>query len=451
MSIDEVVVNCYGWRNISRIKNLCDYDYVLINLLSVRDEKSQNGVDWNHVDAVLSLKNTLEVLRHKGMIVVVGDPRFLISVTSESKLVQKPFLDWTGMLFVWDNSPGNTTDFLDRQFPYYQDYIDRFKSWSYSLTDISANTEKRDEVLRTIDRFEDRFRVRTSTKCICRNRYGKNLIFEAGLYVTEEEKYRKNQNNVFISLGSIVFLPPIDASEEETLLIALYRVFGIKASSSEPQWLTSCIVPNQEVYSNRIEDVKLQIQELDERLEQIQHELQQSRNHLKLLYARDFDLEIVVREIFKQLGANVEEPQEENKEDGWIAVKGREKNYEGVLEVKSTSSTHFKENGIRQLLEWIQRGITFRQKKYKGIFVGNNSIDQVPKERVLPFSDSWKISAELNGICALKSVDLYVIYTLFLLGRLNTDDFWEKVFTTNGIFDAQEYWSQLPDADSYLV
>ncbi len=38
-----------------------------------------------------------------------------------------------------------------------------------------------------------------------------------------------------------------------------------------------------------------------------------------------------------------------NKEDGWVTIKIKDKLYEGVLEIKSTQSSHFGESGIRQL------------------------------------------------------------------------------------------------------
>ena len=112
-------------------------------------------------------------------------------------------------------------------------------------------------------------------------------------------------------------------------------------------------MPNQELYLGRIGTVELEIQILNQKLQQIQEELKQARKHLELLYARELALESVVREVFRHLGASVEEPQGENKEDGWITPRIEETTYEGVLEIKSTNLTHFKENGIRQLLEWI--------------------------------------------------------------------------------------------------
>jgi hypothetical protein len=108
--------------------------------------------------------------------------------------------------------------------------------------------------------------------------------------------------------------------------------------------------------------------------------------------------------------------------------------YEGVLEVKSTRNEEFDEYGLKQLLDWINRGVELRRKKYKGIFVGNNSVDQPVGKRKGGFSDSWKKSAELHTIVAIKSEDLYSLYVLNKNVKLDANAFWKQLFSTNGIF-----------------
>jgi hypothetical protein len=112
--------------------------------------------------------------------------------------------------------------------------------------------------------------------------------------------------------------------------------------------------------------------------------------------------------------------------------------YEGVLEIKSAKSDQFSEDGRRQVLDWIERGRTIRGKNYKGIFIGNSAVTKPLKalsDRPDAFSDSWKKAAKLSQICAMKSEELYLIYLLHKKGKVNLDDFWTKLFKTDGIFD----------------
>jgi hypothetical protein len=115
------------------------------------------------------------------------------------------------------------------------------------------------------------------------------------------------------------------------------------------------------------------------------------------------------------------------------------KTYEGVLEIKSAKSDQFSEEGHRQLLEWMYRGKMIRQKNYKGIFIGNSAVTKPIKDRPDAFSNSWKKAAKLSQICAMKSEELYFIYILHKQKKVNLDDFWTKLFTTDGIFDIKPF------------
>ena len=113
--------------------------------------------------------------------------------------------------------------------------------------------------------------------------------------------------------------------------------------------------------------------------------------------------------------------------------------YEGVLEIKSTKSDQFGEDGRKQLLDWIDRGRTLRQKNYKGIFIGNSAVTTPLKDRPNAFSDSWKQAAALSQVCALKSEYLYFVHVLASQQKVNLDDFWKQLFATNGIFDINPF------------
>jgi hypothetical protein len=60
-------------------------------------------------------------------------------------------------------------------------------------------------------------------------------------------------------------------------------------------------------------------------------------------------------------------------------------------------------------------------------------------QRTFGFSDGWKKAAKLSQICAMKSEELFLIYILHKQGKVNLDDFWTKLFTTDGIFDIKPW------------
>jgi hypothetical protein len=84
-----------------------------------------------------------------------------------------------------------------------------------------------------------------------------------------------------------------------------------------------------------------------------------------------------------------------------------------------------------------------RDKNYKGIFIGNSAISTPLKslgDRPDAFSDSWKRAAKLSRICAMKSEELFFIFLLHKQGKVNLDEFWTKLFATDGIFDIKPFF-----------
>jgi hypothetical protein len=242
----------------------------------------------------------------------------------------------------------------------------------------------------------------------------------------------------------IYFLPEISLDEDETLLIVLRDFCDAASELPEPKWVSGFNVPGQKAIDDKIAQVKATLVEQQAALEKATTERAMARTCLKLLYEREYALEPVVRDILRQLGAKVDEPVEKNKEDGWVTIQVGGTTYEGVLEIKSAKSDQFNEDGRRQVLDWIARGRTLHSKNYKGIFIGNSAVSKPIKDRPDAFGDGWKKNAALCHICAMKSEELYLIYILHKQGKMNLDDFWTKLFTTDGIFDIKPFLPKEP-------
>jgi hypothetical protein len=165
------------------------------------------------------------------------------------------------------------------------------------------------------------------------------------------------------------------------------------------------------------------------------------RKPLKLLYETRPPLEEAVRSVLEALGAKVEAPGEDRaNEDGWVSVQVGDETFEGVLEIKGVKTKHFNFEGLRQLVEWIDRGWTFREKTYKGIVVGNSSREDPPRRRVWPFNPNWVNQAKMRGYVGIRSEDLYVLYRT---RRLDRGEFWRELFSTKGPFDMRSYRKRL--------
>jgi len=261
-------------------------------------------------------------------------------------------------------------------------------------------------------------------------RYGSALASELKIHI------RTKARVVEVS-GPIVLLPKTSLSTDEAISRVLSDFCGVETEVPEPDWIEEMEAPGQKAIDDGIDRTQTEIRKLNGKLAGLHEKRSEVRSCLKLLYARGETLEKVARQICRELGVEVEEPTEPGKEDGWITFQHEGDVFEGVLEVKSTKSDQFGEDGIRQLLDWIGRGVRLRKKRYKGIFIGTNAVEKRLEDRPYAFAKDWRESAELAEICALKTEDLFRAYLLRTEGKLNTAEFWSKVFSTNGIFDSK--------------
>jgi len=437
----EVRVDCFDWHRVGSISNLRDYDTVVLNLLSL----TPYAVRWDDFKRVLNPFVASEVLQPGGQIIVVGDPRFdlpseQVGSAGEPRSKQvdaqpevETFLDWTFVKFLWDDRPGDTMTFKDdwdhRSF---KEYVSHLKGWDYSLARATLNEETLSEVYNLAKAKQIGLGFTLATNYVCRNRYDNALVFTMNVVRTKDGYHQRHW-------GPIVFLPRIDLSEDETLSLVLKDLCGVEGPLPEPEWIAETKAPGQESLDGEIAELLRDLRERVSVLDAKKAQRAEARQVLRLLFDKGPSLEAEVRTALQRLGATVEEPTEPGKEDGWVSVTIGDELYEGVLEVTGTRGDQFGEDKLRQLLDWIHRGVQLRKKKHKGIFIGSNAIDRPPSERPHGFSPSWERSAELHEISAVKSADLYWMLKALDEGTLTTEQvehFWRTVFETNGVVDA---------------
>jgi hypothetical protein len=449
-----VQVDCFLWSQIGKLKNIRDYDTVILDLLSVSSAEKQTNVSWNKFFSLLDFHSAVDILQNGGMIIVIGDPRFHVSLTAPASKKEKgrkkeepeegsdiPFLQWSGVKFVWDSEPGDTiifeNDYDHRRFA---DYIGKLSKWAYSLAQCHLNEETLGTRFNLSYIKRKNMDIYLSEDMFCRNRYQHALAFTLRFQFRKEGYHGME---AFQTFGPMIFLPEIALSEDETVQIALSSICGIESDLPEPEWLSKFTAPGQKAIDDDITRVDAELQTMFDQLNKAHADREKCRECLKLLYEREYALEPVVRDTLRGLGAHVEDPEEKGKEDGWIVVTVGDTTYEGVIEVKSTRSNEFGEAGRKQLLDWIDRGRTLREKNYKGIFIGNSAVDKPLTERPWAFSDNWTKAAKLSGICALKTEDLYVIHLLKARRAIEMESFWKDLFETDGVLDMKKYLEML--------
>lgn len=438
----------FPWDKLAGIKNLADYDTIILNLLSV----NPMAIDSVAFSSALNLQTMKDVLMNEGKFIVVGDPRFMVpsNPTDKAGGSERPFLYWAGMKFHWDGHPGDTVEFHGfighplirssrRDFSRYESYVKQLKTWKYSLRGVEPDFDALGEVLDLPLIKEREQEIEVALFGFATNRYDCNLAFSANILLCRTVRtYSSTSTERVIEFSPIVFLPATTLTEDEALRLILRDVCQVSLEQPAPEWVEQMTAPGQEQVDKDIEAIRSEVTSLIDQWKAAEDRRADIRRPLRLLYDGGDSLEEAVRDMFRRLGAQVEDPADPGKEDGWLTVEIDGKPAEAVLEVKGTEKSQFPEAGLRQLMEWKNRGMQLRQKKYKGIFIGNNAwevpLDQRPKR---PFSNQWIKTAELAEVAAILSSDLYKAYALYQLGQLDTSEFWRRLFATNGVFDGK--------------
>jgi len=434
---DGLRLDCVPWSDLSKVASVRDYDVLAIDLLSIDSAEARAKVDWTKFNQLLDFSAATHVLAHQdGKMIILGDPRFEIpGVKGETQ----PFLSWTGALFEWDNQPGDSVKFDERN-GMFKDYVKHLRTWNYSLRQCRLNkavfAERWD-----LNEFERKGqKVSTPAVPVCANRLGHSIAFTFFHRVTKG-------GLIQIPYGLTYVLPKLSLDENETLQIVLRDFCDVPFESPEPEWLSDIKIPGQKDLDERIAQINTVLAEQQAALKQALAERSEVRTCLKLLYEREYALAPAVRNVLRLLGAEVEDPTERGKEDGWLSIQVADKNYEGVLGVASTTSEHFDEGGWRQIADWVERGRTHRSKNYKGIFIGNSAVAKPIRQlsdRPNAFSGEWRNAARQNQICAMRAEELFLIYILHKQGKLNLDQFWATLFSTDGIFDIRQFLRAVP-------
>lgn len=443
-----VLIDCYPWDRLDRIKNLSDYDFVLINLLTLKNYKY---VNWSDFHGAMSSQVMAEILGPHGQIIVLGNPDFPIF---EGEPQEQPFLRWTGIDFEWDRRPGRTTEEVFEDYPdrnAFGAYLSHLTSWTYTLKQISSRKEDLIEAFGLEQYLNDRrdwtIGAEVSPFFASRSRG----VLSAKISVVLDSGVGGRSPSREARFGPIVLLPPTNLSEAESVQLILCEAAGVQITTPEPEWVSGLTAPNQEPIERALKEIEDQVKSLVDLHSTKEKELEIARGPLKLLYSMHDDLEKAVAAALSGLGAEVISQDERKEEDAIISVMVEGQVRHGVVEVKGTERPTLEEKGLRQLTDWVSRAISRNVDAPKGIFVANASATNRPQDRSNPFGANFVKSAASRGFAVIRSEDLFTCFVLQVQGKLDSEEFWRKVFDTDGVFDATRYRSLLNDEPNRTV
>jgi hypothetical protein len=229
-------------------------------------------------------------------------------------------------------------------------------------------------------------------------------------------------------------VPTSPGDSEAALRIFIRSVYEVDLGNDTPAWLDAITAPGQAPVDAAIEILTKTMVETETALETKVSEREILRSCLAVLYQSGPALEIAVKNMLTEMGAQITEPIKSGNEDGWITADLDGEILEGVLEIKSVRKASFDIDGLRQVNDWVVSALMETAKRYKGIFIGNHLINKEPSQRSNPFSSQWESRCQMLQIAALSTTTLFKAYRLIKDGQLDPGEFWRRLFQTNGIF-----------------
>jgi hypothetical protein len=430
---DEFVLDRVAWGDLTKIKNLNDYDEIVINLTS-RSSLSAKSFDQfeTQINTIFNQSSWAHILLSGGIIVVVGNPNStFVTKNDRNNIVQvqplQAMLDLTEDSRPLDYRRVERTERnLESDYKTVNKYLDSVKTWKYSLAKIGINNFWRHSLAA--------FNLSVSCNAIGITSYNTALAVHFQFYVMHREGQEHR--------GSIICLPPLGEGAEAEDLFIIKEFLGVTTNLPAPEWVKKLHLPNQTNIENEIVSKHEEAKKLQKQISDVEAQHEVCKRWYRLLYDDGGSLEAIVKESFELLGASVAKATKE-KDDYRVKVSGFS---EGVMEIKGTHNPKFSIGALRQLAGWMDEVIAHESIVVKGIFVGNSARNDEPRSRDKLFEKNNENYAIIKDIVILRSMDLFCLSILKQLGLLDVDAFWKEFYGCKGALPVEKYWATVPAA-----
>lgn len=247
-----------------------------------------------------------------------------------------------------------------------------------------------------------------------------NLLLMPGLggELDEEESYEELEETTELFLQSL-----------RTLVARL----GMEPEEDLPPWSENYSLPGEQELKDKIHETHAHLTELDALLKD-QGERVAELQRYKLLYTGSGNpLEHMVRRVFEELGASVEEA-EPNRDD--LIVNYGE--HTAVVEVKGVKGSAAEKHAA-QLEKWVSEYHIKYDTRPKGILIVNTFRETpLDKRNGTSFPDQMLPYSEGREHCLVTGLQLFCLYLDFLQGTKSSQESLEELFNTVGAVQLYE-------------
>lgn len=272
---------------------------------------------------------------------------------------------------------------------YYNDYTRYdFDYFSYLPIDFNCDICKGKEVV--IEKKEPYFSFFSKIKeYISYDNIIKSSNIEKTLTTRNNDKIIGGFCN--IEKGKIIFIPKFNYSRlinfysnqkngtrDEIFIKALLELENNLSTTVEeklPEWTNVFYILNEKEILSQISDTKNEVKKLQDKLETQNKELELIRNYKYLLTATGKPLELIVKQVLKEIGFDLLET-ENNRSD----VIAKYKNIDIVAEIKGLTKSAGEKNAA-QLEKWVSEFISKEERIPKALLIINTYCNLPLSER----------------------------------------------------------------------
>ncbi|MEH2174497.1 hypothetical protein [Nostoc sp.] len=419
-------ISSYAWDRLPESLNVADYDVVILNLEPFLD---QNFADNINIERFPSWQHFAKLVFSQGSeLIIIGQPTIYIGKNPRINISM-----WLPPLLpelVVDS--GEEIRNIDPEFTYYFKYVRR---WFFHRTsNYIPNEYIWTHYLNLVHPQADDLGIRYHS--LAQTRFQEDIAFRmkfqalgvaGGNFIDSQKPLA-----VLRISGDVICLPiPTEISAQEAVDLILQERYKLQFESTPPAWIEAYKLPHELPIEAEIDRCKDAIKQLEKELTAATIRLGEESRFRKLLYEQgEAALEPVVRDVLRELDAQVDEPKQPGKEDGrLIDLKQRR----GMLEIKGL--THqLKLREVRQLDQWVRDALIDEDWESKGILIVNAFRNEPLGNRGEPFPLNCIQAAKKSEQCLITTIQLYNALCALQRGELNLEIFWDTIFSTSGVF-----------------
>jgi hypothetical protein len=427
-------VRAYAWDGLPEQLNVADFDVVILNLAAFADDPElAAGMPRDRLPARDAF--TRLIFSSGSEVIAVGDPRTLIGppapAGSPSWHDPRARADYflPGYLDVEDSSG----EAFSVETTEWREYFDQLSRYSWIVTKFDGAYGEPEAYLRAA---VDAHRLQYHAAPVAQTRFGKAIALRVRFIAeraTATDRYGGLTNFAPVAAsGDVVWLPQPDrCSSAEGIDLLLRERYGIKHELRAPDWAADYVLPNEAPIGREIATIKSDIRRAEDQLAEAEGRLAAARRPRVLLYEKGKEaLEPVVREALRELGARVEDPQQDGIEDGLLFYNDDA----GVLEIKGRRN-QVKQDDVRQVSQWASDARLRDGQVYKPVIVANALAETPVHERADPVAPNAAQFAVNGDVAIVTTAHIFEALRQLQAGEFEAHKFWSEVFSARGLAD----------------